>query len=56
MGRILEEFWGKGGALMFSKKFKPGIRDFSKLFGSDASLSPYTPGERPSKVRALAVT
>ncbi|RLI37474.1 hypothetical protein DRO55_01265 [Candidatus Bathyarchaeota archaeon] len=51
----LRRVLGKGAALMFSKSFQVGAKDYTKLYDSDSSLSPYTPGEKPCKVRALAV-
>jgi len=51
----LKRVLGKGAALMFSQSFQVGAKDYAKLYNSDSSLSPYTPGEKPSKVRALAV-
>ena len=51
----LKRVLGKGAALMFSQSFQVGAKDYAKLYNSDSSLSPYTPGEKPSKVRVLAV-
>ncbi len=46
---------GKGAALMFTKSFNVGMKDFSELYNSDSCLSPYSPGWMPTKVKALSI-
>jgi len=51
----LKKVLGNGAMLMFSSSLQPDASDYSRLFNSGSSLSPYAPGERRYKVRALAV-